>query len=92
MTAGGQRHKTLPNGLLRESTLVVGRPGVRDPNRPLPLDAGLLEGDAARVGDDRREGEAGQPPLGRAALVVAYWPGGDARVSAMGIGSMIRRL
>ena len=75
-----------------QRTLMVGRPGVRAPILPLPLDTGLLEGDDARAGDDRREGEAGQPPLGRAALVVAYWPGGDARVSAMGIGSMIRRL
>jgi len=39
-----------------------------------------------------RELETISLPLGQPALVVAYWPGGDARVSAMGIGSMIRRL
>ena len=58
-----------------ERTPMVGRPGVRTPILTLPLDAGLLEGNDARVGYDRREGEAGRPPLGRPALVVACWPG-----------------
>ena len=71
---------------------MVGHPEVRAPILPLPLDVGLLEGDAARAGDDRRKGEAGRPPLGRPALVAACWPGGDARVSAMGTGLMIRWL
>ena len=75
-----------------ERTLVAGRPGVHHLNRPLHLDAGLLEGDDARAGDDRREGEAGRPPLGRPAWAVACWLGGDARVLAIGIGSMIQRL
>ena len=75
-----------------ERNLMVVHLGVRAPILPLPLDVGLLEGDAARAGDDRREGEARRPPLGRQALVVACWPSGDVRVLAIGIGSMIRRL
>ena len=75
-----------------ERTLVVGRPGVRDPNHPLPLDAVLLERDDARARDDRHEGEAGRPPLGRQAWVLARWADGDARVMAIGINSMIQRL
>ena len=75
-----------------EKTLMVGRPGVRAPILPLPLDAGLLEGDDTRARDVQREGEAGQPPLGRPAWALAHWPGADAKVSAIGIGSMIRRL
>ena len=73
----------------RERTPMVGHPGVRAPIHPLPLDAVLLEGDDARARDDQHEGEAGRPPLGRPAWVLARWPGGDARVSAIGIGSMI---
>ena len=76
----------------REKTPMVGRLGMRAPILPLPLDTGLLEGDDVRVGDDRREGETGRPPLVRPAWAVARWLGGDARVSAIGIGSMIRRL
>ena len=75
-----------------ERTLVVGRPGVRDPNHPLPLDAGLLEGDVARAGGDRHKGEAEWPPLGWPAWHGALWRGGDDRVSAMGIGSIICRM
>ena len=71
---------------------MVGRPGVRTPILPLPLDTGLLEYDDARAGDDRREGEAGRPTLGWLALALACWTGGDMRVSAIGIGSMIRWL
>ena len=71
---------------------MVGRPGVRKTNYPLPLDAGLLEGDVARVGGDQREGEAGRPPLGRLAWHGAWWRGGDDKESAMGIGSIIRRM
>jgi len=75
-----------------ERTLMVDCPRVRTPILPLPLDTGLLEGDDARARDDRREGEVGRPPLGRLAWALAHWPGGDARVSAIGIGLMIRRL
>ena len=84
--------RRFPMAFHGERTPMVGRPRVHAPILPLPLDVGFLEGDAARAGDDRREGEARRPPLGRQALVVACWPGGDARVSAIGIGSMIRRL
>ena len=82
----------LPDSLPWGKNPVVGRPGVRTPSRPLPLDAGLLEGDNVRAGDDWCKGEAGWPPLGFPGWEVARWPGGDARVSGMGIGSMIHRL
>ena len=92
MTARGQRHKTLPNGLLRESTLVVGRPGVCKPNRPLRLDAGLLEGDVAKAGGDRCEGEAGRPPLHWPAWLGACRRGSNDRELSMGIVLFIRRM
>ena len=41
---------------------------------------------------DRLDGEAGRPPLGRPAWHKCHRPGGDARESAIGTGSMIRRL
>jgi len=63
--------RRFPMAFRGERTPMVDRLGVRAPTLPLPLDAGLLVGDDARAGDDRCEGEAGRPPLGRAALVVA---------------------
>ena len=65
---------------------------MRDPNCPLPLDVGLLEGDVARTGGDRHEGEAGQPPLGRPAWQVGQWRDDDYKESVIGIGSIIRRM
>ena len=59
--------RRFPMAFRGERTPMVGRPGVRAPILSLPLDAGLLEGDAARAGDDQHEGEAGRPPLGRLA-------------------------
>ena len=84
--------RRFPMAFRGEKTPMVGRPEVRAPILPLPLDVGLLEGDVARARDDRREGEAGQPPRGWPDWEVARWPGGDVRVLAIGIGSMIRRL
>ena len=77
---------------LGERICVVGHTCVCTRERPLPLIPGLLEGDAARDGDDWREGEAGQPPLGWPAWTMCYWTGNKVRESAIGIGSMIRTL
>ena len=71
---------------------MIGRPGVCAPILPLPLDAGLLEGDDTRARDVQREGEAGQPPLGRTAWQVGQWRDDDYKESVIGIGSIIRRM
>ena len=84
--------RRFPMAFCGERTLVVGRPGVRAPSRPVPLDAALLEGDDAQAGGDHHEVEAGQPPLGRPACQVACWRGGDDRESAIGIGPIILRM
>jgi len=69
-----------------ERTPVVGRPGVRDPNRPLPLVAGLLEGDVARPGGDRCEAWESAIGIGsiicRMQLMVMLW---DNLVGADGV-------
>ena len=62
-----------------ERTPVLGRTGVRDPNGPLPLDPGLLEGDVELAGGDQRQGEAGRPPL--------RWPAWQGTSSVGTIGS-----
>ena len=58
-------------------------------DRPLRFATGLLEGNVARAGADQREREAGRPrPPGLAQVPQAR----RQRESAIGIGSMIRRL
>ena len=84
--------RRFPMAFHGERTPMVGRPGVRKPNWPLLLDAGLLESDVTQAGGDRQEGEARRPPLGRPAWHGARWRGGDDRESAMGIGCIIHRM
>ena len=59
---------------------------------PLPHVLGLLEGDAVRDGGDRREGEAGRPPLGWSAWTMHHWPSGEARDSAGAMSLVIQKL